>query len=374
MTAIKTDIDAQPEACLLPFGPVGQNTATNVQDAIALASQIGGGWSVQTTSAGGAMVDGALYVVSGASGDVPLTLPASPAVGERVAVYMEDYSSTQTATVDAGAGYTIGAAGMGAQTHQLGGQGAYCVYQYIGGSVWATEQPQITRQIRYKSSSLTLNKIFDNSVIYIDSSSARTVTVPSEAACFLPVGYQTDIIRFGTGSLTLVADSGVTITTSSPLVFPAQGSRGVLTKIDADVWSWQLLGGAFDTITFDIQGDRQGGAGLASSAWLGAIGPGLKGFIEIPYACTITAASLLADAAGSIVVDIWKAPYASLPPVIGGSIVASAPPTLTSAVSSRDTTLTGWTTAIAAGDWLAFNINSASVVKRVTLSLTVAKA
>lgn len=101
---------------------------------------------------------------------------------------------------------------------------------------------------------------------------------------------------------------------------------------------------------------------------------GVKGYIEVPFACTITAVRLLADVSGSIVVDIWKDTYANFPPVDADSITASAVPTIASATKAQDTTLTGWTTAIAAGDILGFNVDSATTVQRVTLSLTVIRA
>lgn len=115
-----------------------------------------------------------------------------------------------------------------------------------------------------------------------------------------------------------------------------------------------------DTITFVIDG---GGS---------AITAGVKGYLEIPFACTITQVTMLADQSGSIVVDIWKDTYANFPPLDADSITAAAVPTISSAVKSQDTTLTGWTTAIAAGDILAFNVDSATTVTRVTISLKVA--
>lgn len=115
------------------------------------------------------------------------------------------------------------------------------------------------------------------------------------------------------------------------------------------------------TITFIIDG---GGS---------AITTGEKGHLEIPFACTIQAVTTLADQSGSIVVDIWKDTYANFPPTNTDSITASAPPTITTATKAQDTTLTGWTTAITAGDILAFNVDSATTVTRVTLSLKVAK-
>lgn len=107
----------------------------------------------------------------------------------------------------------------------------------------------------------------------------------------------------------------------------------------------------------------------------GGVAPttGVKGYIFVPYACTINSVTLLADQSGSCVIDIWKVAYASFPPLVGNSITASALPTLSSAQKNQDTTLTGWTTAVAAGDTLAFNVNSASTLTRVSLTLKVTK-
>jgi hypothetical protein len=100
---------------------------------------------------------------------------------------------------------------------------------------------------------------------------------------------------------------------------------------------------------------------------------GQKGYIYCPYAGTITAATLISDQVGSCVVDVWKANYPTIPTVTN-SIVASDPPTLSSAQKSQDTTLTGWTTSVAAGDVFGFNVNSASTITRIMLSLTVEKS
>jgi len=104
-----------------------------------------------------------------------------------------------------------------------------------------------------------------------------------------------------------------------------------------------------------------------------AITTGQKGHLEIPFACTINRVTVLADQSGSIVVDIWKDTYANFPPADDDSITASAPPTLSSEQKSQDSTLTGWTVAIAAGDILAFNVDSVSTVERVVISLRVTK-
>ena len=100
---------------------------------------------------------------------------------------------------------------------------------------------------------------------------------------------------------------------------------------------------------------------------------GFKGESYIPYACTITAVTLLADAAGDIEFDIFAVAYASYTaPGSGASIVASAPPTLSGVVKSQDTTLTGWTTSIAAGTVLSYEVTGTpATLTRVALTLTV---
>jgi hypothetical protein len=110
----------------------------------------------------------------------------------------------------------------------------------------------------------------------------------------------------------------------------------------------------------------------------GAITTGTKGFVPVEFSGTILSNTLLStDAAvtsGSIVIDVWKVPFASYPPTVANTITASAKPTLSSATSSQDTTLTGWTTSIVAGDILGFHVDSATTVTRVTLSLFVQAA
>jgi len=104
-----------------------------------------------------------------------------------------------------------------------------------------------------------------------------------------------------------------------------------------------------------------------------AITTGEKGHLEIPFACTITRVTMLADQSGSIVVDIWKDTYANFQPTSADSITASAPPTISSAQKSQDSTLTGWTKSISSGDILAFNVDSCATIQRVTISLLVEK-
>jgi len=105
-----------------------------------------------------------------------------------------------------------------------------------------------------------------------------------------------------------------------------------------------------------------------------ALTTGLKGFLEIPFDCTITAGRLLADTSGDAVVDVWNDTYGAFPPTNADSITAAAPLTMTGAAKAEDVTLTAWLTDIHAGDILAFNIDSVATVTRLTISLTVERA
>lgn len=91
--------------------------------------------------------------------------------------------------------------------------------------------------------------------------------------------------------------------------------------------------------------------------------------LPVPFACTITAVTILADAVGTIVFDIKKAAIGGFPTAT--SIVAAAPPTLTASQSVKNTTLTGWTISLLQGDILEFWVTSSSVVSKVTISLDV---
>lgn len=112
-------------------------------------------------------------------------------------------------------------------------------------------------------------------------------------------------------------------------------------------------------ITFIIDG---GGAAITTSS---------KGYLEIPFACTITGWTISADQSGSIVVDVKKCTYAGFPTTT--SIAGTEKPTLSTAQKNQDLSLTTWTTAIAAGDILEFVVDSATTVTRVTVSLKVTK-
>lgn len=102
-----------------------------------------------------------------------------------------------------------------------------------------------------------------------------------------------------------------------------------------------------------------------------AITTGIKADVRVPYSGTITGWEIVANASGSIVIDVWKDTYANFPPTVADTIAGTEKPTLSSASKNQDTALSTWTTTVTAGDWIRFNVDSASTVTRVALAIQV---
>ena len=97
-------------------------------------------------------------------------------------------------------------------------------------------------------------------------------------------------------------------------------------------------------------------------------------YVQCPVAGTITATQVVTSGGpGSCVIDVWKAAFASFPPTSANSITASHKPTISAGNTYSDSTLTGWTTAINAGDVLAFSLTSASTFTQIQIILEVSQ-
>jgi hypothetical protein len=92
--------------------------------------------------------------------------------------------------------------------------------------------------------------------------------------------------------------------------------------------------------------------------------------VVIPYNCTVTKATVLADQSSNTTVDIWMEDYTNYPPTIADTIVAAAKPTLSGAAKSEDSTLTGWTTSLVKGEILYFTVDTNSAATHLDIILT----
>jgi hypothetical protein len=122
-----------------------------------------------------------------------------------------------------------------------------------------------------------------------------------------------------------------------------------------------IPGPAVGALTFIADGD---GAQLST---------GIKGYVEIPFACNITKWTVLNDVAGSIQFDVWADSYANYPPTVSDTIAGSDKPRTVTAAKGQSSLLTGWLPTLAAGSIIAINIDSATAVTKSTLILTITK-
>jgi hypothetical protein len=147
--------------------------------------------------------------------------------------------------------------------------------------------------------------------------------------------------------------------------YPKWDSSGNLTDGDAGGQGAIVTGAA---VTVD-------GAGTVIAA-------GHKGFTQVLAACTINSWTILADQAGTLQFDVWRHSAATAfdgngvlvaPPLDEDSITGSAPPGVANQQGKTSSTLTGWSTSLAAGDVLAFNVDASPAPASVTRATLIIK-
>lgn len=99
---------------------------------------------------------------------------------------------------------------------------------------------------------------------------------------------------------------------------------------------------------------------------------GVKGYLRLPVAVTLTGWTILGDQSGAIVIDVWADTYANFPPTNTDSITNGNEPTIAaSGVKAEDTDLSNWTdVTMPAGTVLGFNVDSVTAFTRVILQIT----
>jgi hypothetical protein len=136
---------------------------------------------------------------------------------------------------------------------------------------------------------------------------------------------------------------------------------GVTASVSGSVATVAVAGGG--SVTGRSVGITVDGAGAVLTT-------GTKGYIWCPFGGTIAAWYVVADQTGSCVLDVWKVAGPTVP-TNADTITGSEKPTLTAQQANSDTALATWTTAVAAGDIFGFEIESASTVTRVTLTVAI---
>lgn len=96
--------------------------------------------------------------------------------------------------------------------------------------------PSITT-ISQKTASYTLAALTErDSLIEVGSSSATTVTIPTDATLDFPIGTTLDILQTSTGQVTIAGADGVTVNATPGLKLRTQWSSATLMKRAANTW------------------------------------------------------------------------------------------------------------------------------------------
>lgn len=165
----------------------------------------------------------------------------------------------------------------------------------------------------------------------------------------------------GTGVSTLTSHGVLIGNTTGGVVATSAGTLGQVLK-SGGASADPAFADDIATITFTFDG---GGAVLTTGA---------KGWAIAEYTGNISQATITGDVTGNLTVDLWKDTYANFPPTVADTITASAKPTISSGVKGQDSTLTGWTKTIVAGDIIRANIDSVSAITYAVLTLKVKKS
>jgi hypothetical protein len=216
-----------------------------------------------------------------------------------------------------------------------------------------------------------------NSDIVVPSQSAVKTYVDNGLSTKVPVSR---ILTINGVAYDLSADRSWTITagisgsgTANEIAYFTAASTlsSLTTATYPSLTELSYVKGVTSAVQTQINNLKAATIGAAIDGSGGTITIGQKGYVQVPYACTIDSWRIIANAPGSIVIDIYKAAAPTIPVT---SITGSAKPTLTNPQqTAASSTLTGWTTAIAANDILGFNVDSATTVSSVVLQIFVTK-
>ncbi len=91
-------------------------------------------------------------------------------------------------------------------------------------------------------------------------------------------------------------------------------------------------------------------------------------YFTIPYTCTLSAWNIAVDA-GTVTFDVWKIATGTAIPTVSNTITAAALPALASGTAKHSTTLTGWTTAVAANDIVGIQLKTVATAKYAEIDL-----
>ena len=292
--------------------------------------------------------------------------------GYKVSLYVDGTNVTQAAT------YTpVAAMGSATLTTPLpvasGGTGV--ATSTGSGSTVLSTSPTLVTPILGTPTSGTLT----NCTGYPTSALSGTVSLTTQVTGTLPVA------NGGTGVTTSTGSGNNVLSTSPTLVTPVLGTPTSGTLTNCTGYPTSALSGSV-SLTSQVTGTlpvANGGTGITNNPNVlglefvidgggSTIATGIKGYLEVPFACTVNTWTLLADTTGSVAIDVYSDAYASYG-TNTSMVGAGTKPAIASATKAQSAPASWTTTSIAAGNIIGFNVTSVSAVTRVTISLKVTR-
>lgn len=111
--------------------------------------------------------------------------------------------------------------------------------QFYSGTNWISYGGLVTFNKQTGSGVQNYNLTLDNigQTLTFDSTSTWTITIPPNSGVAFPIGSEIDVFRMNTGSVTFVADTGVTLNSKNDNKSIAARYSGVsLFKFDTNTW------------------------------------------------------------------------------------------------------------------------------------------
>jgi hypothetical protein len=172
-------------------------------------------------------------------------------------------------------------------------------------------------------------------------------------------------------------------TCASGTAFPAQSFYQTTVAIASGVWqtpasfppaavlsALSFSGGVSRTGNSVTRDALVGGIGTVLDNSGTVLGTGFAGYKRATEACTIVGWSIEANGTSpTMTFDVWKIATGTALPTVANTITASAKPALATGNALKSTTLTGWTTAVAANDIFGFNLDAVTVATWAELTI-----
>jgi hypothetical protein len=228
-----------------------------------------------------------------------------------------------------------------------------------------TSVPGSNTQVLFNSSgSVTGSANFtwndSTKVMTIGSTSA---TIASASTTLFVQGNPLRLQAESTGSVQLETGGSTRFAIDNTGAFLIAGSAGTSGQVITSVGSGQpaIWGNDVGCIVFNV-GD---GSTTVTT------GEKVTARLTIPFSCTLTGWTILADASTTTTIDVWKDTYANYPATGADIITNGHSPATSAANKATQTNITNWsTTAVTAGDQMGFSVNANNNAHWVQLIIT----